>query len=130
MKWLKGSNTTSTSLIVHALIQSHPNFTYLPRERRTLCLTAGPPSWAGQTIRQSNAYLTSNLNSISLCRIHTTVDPNHPESALIWMCVRLRECAFIHLCEINTNLERREKNPSARWTDEKQEVNAHLLLIQ
>lgn len=37
---------------------------------------------AGQTIRQGNAYLTSNLNSISLCRIQATTDLNHPKGAL------------------------------------------------
>lgn len=87
MKWFKVNDPTTTSLIVHALIQSHPNFTYLPeREEHTLNLTARPLSGAEQTIKQSNAYLTSNLNSISVCRIHATTDPNHPKSALIWAC--------------------------------------------
>ncbi len=37
MQWFKVSHTTSTSLIVHALIQSHSNFIYLPeREEHTL----------------------------------------------------------------------------------------------
>lgn len=92
MNRFKVNDPISTSLIVHALIQSHPNFTYLPeRKDHTLCLTACPLSKDGQTIKQSNAYLTSNLNSISLCQIHATTNPNHPKSALIWTCVGVWE---------------------------------------
>lgn len=48
IKWFKVSDTTSRSLTVHALIQSHPNFTYLPeREEHAACSL----SWAGQTIK-------------------------------------------------------------------------------
>lgn len=41
-----------------------------------------PIQGADQTISQGNAYLTSNLNSISLCRIQATTDPNHPKGAM------------------------------------------------
>lgn len=41
-----------------------------------------PIQGAGHTISQGNAYLTSNLNSISLCRIQATTDPNHPKGAM------------------------------------------------
>lgn len=113
MKCFKVSKTSSTPLIVHALIQSHPNFTYLPeREEHTLphCL---PPSWAGQTINQSNAYLTSNLNSISLCRIHTTADPNHPKSELFWMSVCAWVCVCMYVWEINKK-KRKTRGPEKK----------------
>lgn len=88
-----------------------PQFRISPPERGAHCFTACPLSWAGQTIRRSNAYLTSNLNSISLCWIHTTADPNHPKSALICMCVRESVRRWAHACvkELHEQREERER---------------------
>lgn len=95
MEWFKVKEPSSISLIVPTLIQSHPNFTYLPkrvgeREGERDRTRGGVPSTspaacftgAGQTIRRGKAYLTSNLNSISLCRIQAITDPLHPKGAL------------------------------------------------
>lgn len=49
----------------------------MPSTSLAACFTG-----AGQTIRRGKAYLTSNLNSISLCRIQAITDPLHPKGAL------------------------------------------------
>lgn len=115
IEWFKVNDPTSTSLIVHALIQSHPNFTYLPeREEHTFCLTACPLSRPEQTIKQSNAYLTSNLNSISLCRIHATTDPNHPKSAVIWTVRGIR--GVLSMQESKRTVRKRKWKKKGRCT--------------
>lgn len=86
MNWFKVNDPTSTSLIALCFNSVSPQFHISPREIRahSLPLLLDRFRGAGQTIKRSNAYLTSNLNSITLCRIHATTDPNHPKSAPIW----------------------------------------------
>lgn len=80
MNWFKVNDPTSTSLIALCFNSVSPQFHKSPREIRahSLPLLLDRFRRAGQTIKRSNAYLTSNLNSITLRRIHATTDPNHP----------------------------------------------------
>lgn len=80
-----------------------PQFLISPWEGgASSCLTVYPLSRPGQTITQSNAYLTSNLNSISLSWIHTNIDHNHRKRGLTSECVceknkRARQ-SLLNLC--------------------------------